>query len=72
MAGCGAPPVDETSRERGEAASAAPWMHITRDALYSGAGMSRQPPFRMVGTNGKLVGLQPRCLLLALMYLVGI
>ncbi|MFS8368502.1 baseplate assembly protein, partial [Acetobacter oryzifermentans] len=38
MAGCGAPPVDETSRERGEAASAAPWMHITRDALYSGAG----------------------------------
>lgn len=38
MAGCGAPPVDETSRERGEAAQAASWMHVTRDTLYSGVG----------------------------------
>lgn len=38
MAGCGAPPTDATSRDVGQGADVAPWMHVTRDTLYSGVG----------------------------------
>ncbi|EGG76633.1 baseplate assembly protein [Gluconacetobacter sp. SXCC-1] len=37
MAGCGAPPAN-AGAAAGQPAGSAPWWHITRDTIYSGAG----------------------------------